>query len=213
VTPTEVGPPPLPAHRRRLLAEGLLCWFALLAIAVWADSHSGYGFLATLPALMFGLPLFLLHWRLPGTATPSPWLRILRRSLAPALCALLAIGSWREAVRRGATENQFRAVTGIPLPTGISNLHSKLWFGSIGGGGVVYFEGPPSVLKQLIERHQLEVEPFDNKARPPVPAEIPQPGPLAWQSHRSPDGMRPGGRHLQVFSSTNSPGVYVFTGY
>lgn len=116
-------------------------------------------------------------------------------------------------MRRGAPESQFRAVTGIPLPTGISNLHTKLWFGPVGGGGVVYFEGPPSVLKQLIERHQLEVEPFDNKARPYGPAGIPQPGPFAWQSYRSPSGMRLGGSHLQVFSSTNSPGVYVFTGY
>jgi hypothetical protein len=116
-------------------------------------------------------------------------------------------------MRRGAPESQFRAVTGIPLPPGILNLHTKLWFGPVGGGGVVYFEGPPSVLKQFIERHQLEAEPFDKKARPHVPAEIPKPGPLAWQSHRSPDGMRPGGSHLQVFSSTNSPGVYVFTFY
>jgi hypothetical protein len=129
------------------------------------------------------------------------------------LCALLAVVSWRKAMRRGAPESQFRALGGIPLPTGISNLHSKLSFGPVGGGGVVYFEGPPSVLKQLIERHQLEAEPFDNKARPHVPAEIPQPGPLAWQSHRSSDGMRLGGSHLQVFSSTHSPGIYVFTGY
>jgi hypothetical protein len=193
--------------RRRLFAESLLCWLALLAVAVWADSHSGCGFLATLPAIIFGLPLLLLHWLLPGTASTAPWIRILRRSSVPLLCVLLAVVSWREAMRRGAPESQFRAVTGIPLPTGISNLHTKLWFGRVGGGGVVYFEGPRSVLEQLIERHQLEAEPFDHKARPPVPAEIPQPGPLAWQSHRSPDGMRPGGSHLQVFSSTHSPGI------
>ncbi len=198
---------------RRLLAEGLLCWFALLAVAVWADSHSGYGFLATLPAIIFGLPLLLLHWLLPGTASTAPWIRILRRSSPPLRCALLAFVSWREAMRRGAPESQFRAVTGIPLRTGISNLHTKLWFGRVGGGGVVYFEGPPSVLKQLIERHQLEAEPFASNALPPVPAEIPQAGPLAWMSYRSPSGVRPGRSHLQVFSSTNSPGVYVFTFY
>jgi hypothetical protein len=197
---------------RWLIAEGLFCWSALLAVAVWADNHSGCGFLATLPALMFGLPLFLLHWLLPGT---------FNRSLDPNSAPQFGSVAVRAARSRflasghatGAPESQFRAVTGIPLPTGISNLHSKLWFGPVGGGGVVYLEGPPSVLKQLIERHQLEVEPFDNQARPPVPAELPQPGPFAWQSHRSLGGRRPGGSHLQVFSSTNSTGVYVFTGY
>ena len=206
---TKNGKPPI----RWLIAEGLFCWFALLAIAVAADSHSGYALLATLPAGLFGLSLFLLHWLLPGLSSANPTLRRGRRAAAPALFALLAFGICRQALKRGAPESQFRAVTGIPLPTGISNLHSKLWFGPVGGGGVVYFEGPPSVLKQFIERHQLEAEPFDNKARPHVPAELPQPGPFAWQSHRSLGGRRPGGSHLQVFSSTNSTGVYVFTGY
>jgi hypothetical protein len=205
--------PRLPSRHRWLIVEGLLCWFALLAVAVLADSHSGYVLLATLPAIMFGLLLFLLHWLLPGTSSPAPQLRILRRSWVPLLCALLAIGFWRQAVSRGAPESHFRAVTGIPLPVGISNLHTKLLFGPTGGGGVVYFEGPPSVMQQLIERHELEADPFYNNARPHVPAEIPQPLPLAWLNHRSPSGVRPGRSHLQVFSSTNSPGVYVFTYY
>ena len=120
MTPTEVSPAPLPALRRRLLVEGLLCGFTLLVVAVWSHTHSGHALLATLPAIIFGLPLFLLHWLLRGTASTASWIRILRRSSAPLLCALLAVVSWREAMRRGAPESQFRAVTGIPLPTGIS---------------------------------------------------------------------------------------------
>jgi hypothetical protein len=79
------APPSLPPQRRWLILEGLLCWFALLAIAVWADSHSGYGLLATLPAIIFGVPLFLLHWLLRWTASSASWIRILRRSSAPLL--------------------------------------------------------------------------------------------------------------------------------
>lgn len=55
---------------RRLFAESLLCGFALLAVAVWADGHSGYAHLATLPAVALGLPLFLPHWPLPGLPLP-----------------------------------------------------------------------------------------------------------------------------------------------
>ena len=201
---------------RRLFIEGLFCGLALLAVAVWADGHSGYALLATLPAVVLGLPLFLLHWLLPGIASVNAGLRRVRRTAAPVLFSLLALGFCRLALRRGTPENQFRAVTGIPLPAGISNLQTRLLFGPVGGSGQVYFEGNRSVVAHLISSRRLERDHSEadlalllNRI---VPAGFPRPAHSNWAYHRTPAGTGQGGS-LQVFSSTNGPGVYAFGSY
>lgn len=211
-------PPPLPARRRRLLVEGLLCWFALLAVAVAADIHSGYVLLATLPAGLLGLFLFLLHWLLPGISSVNSPLRRVRRAAAPALFGMLAFGSCRMALSRGAPENQFRAVTGLSVPTGVSNLCTKLLFGPVGGSGTVYFESNPAIVSNMIATRRLErdwdfsgadAQAYLERA---VPAQLPRPAHTNWVSYQTPsDSSR--NRHLSIFWSTNGPGVYAFTGY
>lgn len=196
--------------------EGLLCWLALLAGAVWADGHSGYALLATLPAVVLGLPLFLLHWLLPGIASVNAGLRRVRRTTAPVLCSLLALSFCLLGLSWGAPENQFRAVTGIPLPAGISNLQTRLLFGPMGGSGQVYFEGNRSVVAHLISSRRLErdypqtdLSLFLNRI---VPAGFPQPAHSNWTCYRTPHGSGRDGS-LQVFSSTNGLGVYAFGSY
>lgn len=214
--PLTTDAPPRRASQRRLFAESLFCGFALLAVAVWADVHSGYALLATLPAVVLGLPVFLLHWLLPGGESVSAGLRRVRRTATPVLCSLLALGFCRLALRRGAPENRFRAVTGIPLPAGISNLQTRLLFGPMGGSGQVYFEGNRSVVAHLISSRRLERDYSEADLTlflsQIVPTGFPQPAHSNWTYHRTSHGSGRDGS-LQVFSSTNGPGVYAFGSY